>query len=143
MVEKELGIRNFGFDSLEYMNCDMLPATGCREAPPPRSTTARQQAARGSVYFKFMWKWKNQRRRRTRQSPPLTAAEAVVPWQRGSGGRQPRSTIAGNNGLVLAIILLQAGLVGELPFRHVESHIEGRGHGEADVLPKPRSSVGR
>ena len=71
----------------------------------------------------------------------------MVPWQRGSGGRQARSTIAGNNGLVLAIVLLQAGLVGELPlrlFRHVESHIEGRGRGEADVLPQPRrSSVGR
>ncbi|CAL8234422.1 unnamed protein product, partial [Boreogadus saida] len=24
------------------------------------------------------------------------------------------------------------------PFRQVESHIEGRGHGEADVLPQPR-----
>ena len=23
MVEKELGERNFGFDSLKYMNCDM------------------------------------------------------------------------------------------------------------------------
>jgi hypothetical protein len=34
MVEKELGKRNFGFDSLKYMNCDMLPAADCREAPP-------------------------------------------------------------------------------------------------------------
>ena len=25
MVEKELGERNFGFDSLKYMNCDMPP----------------------------------------------------------------------------------------------------------------------
>ena len=45
MVEKELGERDFGFDCLKYMNCDMLPAAGCREAPPPRSTTARQRAA--------------------------------------------------------------------------------------------------
>ena len=45
MVEKELGERNFGFDSLKYMNCDMLPAAGFCEAPPPRSTTARQRAA--------------------------------------------------------------------------------------------------
>jgi hypothetical protein len=45
MVEKELGEKNFGFDSLKYMNCDMLPAAGFCEAPPPRSTTARQRAA--------------------------------------------------------------------------------------------------
>ncbi|CAL8339316.1 unnamed protein product [Boreogadus saida] len=44
MVEKDLGERNLGFDSLKNMNCDMLPAGGCREAPPPRSTTARQRA---------------------------------------------------------------------------------------------------
>ena len=45
MVEKELGERNFGFDSLKYMNGNMLPAAGCREAPPQRSTTAQQRAA--------------------------------------------------------------------------------------------------
>ena len=44
-VEKELGERNFCFDSLKYMNCDMLPAARCCEAPPPRSTTALQRAA--------------------------------------------------------------------------------------------------
>ncbi|CAL8386106.1 unnamed protein product [Boreogadus saida] len=32
---------------------------------------------------------------------PLSAAEVVVPRQRGSGGRQPRSTIAGNNPFLL------------------------------------------
>ncbi|CAL8404063.1 unnamed protein product [Boreogadus saida] len=66
MVEKEFGERNFGFDSLKYMNCDMLPAAGCREAPTPPGSG--QLAACGSVYFRLMWKWKNQRRRRTRQS---------------------------------------------------------------------------
>ena len=40
IVEKELGERNFGFDSLR-------PAAHCREAPPPQSTTARQRAASG------------------------------------------------------------------------------------------------
>ncbi|CAL8270476.1 unnamed protein product [Boreogadus saida] len=48
MVEKELGERNFGFDSLKYMNCDMTPVAAKhhrREAPPPRSTTAWQRAA--------------------------------------------------------------------------------------------------
>ncbi|CAL8387740.1 unnamed protein product [Boreogadus saida] len=45
MVEKELGERNFGFDSLKYMNCDMLPAASCRKAPPLQSTTARHRAA--------------------------------------------------------------------------------------------------
>ncbi|CAL8378930.1 unnamed protein product [Boreogadus saida] len=45
MVEKELGEKNFGFDSLKYMNCDILPAAGSHEAPPPPRTTARQRAA--------------------------------------------------------------------------------------------------
>ena len=45
MVEKELGERNFGFDSLKYMNCDMPPVASRHhrhEAPPPGS---RQPAA--------------------------------------------------------------------------------------------------
>ncbi|CAL8314494.1 unnamed protein product [Boreogadus saida] len=40
MVEKELGERNFGFDSLKYMNCDMPPVAARhhhREGPPPGS----------------------------------------------------------------------------------------------------------
>ena len=37
MVERKLGERNFGFDSLKYMNCDMLHAAGCHETPPPGS----------------------------------------------------------------------------------------------------------
>jgi hypothetical protein len=40
MVEKELGERNFGLDSLKYMNCDMPPVAARhhrREAPPPGS----------------------------------------------------------------------------------------------------------
>ena len=48
MVEKELGERNFGFDSLKYMKCDMLPAAGCRQSPPPRS------AAAGSARFSLL-----------------------------------------------------------------------------------------
>ena len=38
MVEKELGERNFGFDPLKYMNCDMPPVAARhhrREEPPP------------------------------------------------------------------------------------------------------------
>ncbi|CAL8249755.1 unnamed protein product [Boreogadus saida] len=53
MVEKELGERNFGFDSLKYINCGMPPVAARhhrREAPPPGS---RQQAARGSVYYRL------------------------------------------------------------------------------------------
>ncbi|CAL8259298.1 unnamed protein product [Boreogadus saida] len=67
MVEKELGERNFGFDSLKNMNRDMeekgIVARDClppgprcplpaatrhhrREAPPPRGTTATRHAAR-------------------------------------------------------------------------------------------------
>ena len=40
MVEKELGERNFGFDSLKYMNCDMPPVAARHhrlKAPPPGS----------------------------------------------------------------------------------------------------------
>ena len=36
---------------------------------------------------------------------------------------------------------LQDRLIGQLPLRlfcHVGSHVEGRGHGEMDVLPQPR-----
>ncbi|CAL8363321.1 unnamed protein product [Boreogadus saida] len=65
MVEKELVERNFGLDSLKYMNCDM-PSVAARHHRP--AAGSRQQAMCGSVYFRLMWKWKNQRRRRTRQS---------------------------------------------------------------------------
>ena len=51
MVEKELGERNFGFDSLKYMNCDMPPVAARHHRPAAGS---RQQAARGSVYFRLM-----------------------------------------------------------------------------------------
>ena len=47
MVEKELGERNFGFDSVKYMNCDMPPVAARHHRPAAGS---RQQAARGSVY---------------------------------------------------------------------------------------------
>ena len=33
MVEKELGERNFGFDSLKYMNCDMPPVAARHHRP--------------------------------------------------------------------------------------------------------------
>ncbi|CAL8339956.1 unnamed protein product [Boreogadus saida] len=48
MVEKELGERNFGFDSLKYMNCDMPPVAARHHRPAAGS---RQQAACGSVDF--------------------------------------------------------------------------------------------
>ena len=51
MVEKELGLRNFGFDSLKYMKCDMPPVAARHHHPAAGS---RQQAARGSVYFRLM-----------------------------------------------------------------------------------------
>ncbi|CAL8310356.1 unnamed protein product [Boreogadus saida] len=50
MVEKELGVRNFCFDSLRYMNCDMLAAAGLPEAPPPGSG----QRAAGSARFSLL-----------------------------------------------------------------------------------------
>ncbi|CAL8255995.1 unnamed protein product [Boreogadus saida] len=49
MVEKELGERNFGFDSLKYMNCDMPPVAARHHRPAAGS---RQQAAAGSVDFR-------------------------------------------------------------------------------------------
>ena len=53
MVEKELGERNFGFDSLKYMNCD-TPQVAARhhrrEAPPPGSG----QPAAGSARFSLL-----------------------------------------------------------------------------------------
>ncbi|CAL8332942.1 unnamed protein product [Boreogadus saida] len=42
MVEKELGERNFGFDSLKYMNCDMPPVAARHHRPAAGS---RQRAA--------------------------------------------------------------------------------------------------
>ncbi|CAL8400476.1 unnamed protein product [Boreogadus saida] len=51
MVEKELGERNFGFDSLKYMNCDMPPVAARHHRPAAGS---RQQAARGSVDFRLV-----------------------------------------------------------------------------------------
>ncbi|CAL8348973.1 unnamed protein product [Boreogadus saida] len=51
MVEKELGERNFGFDSLKYMNCDLPPVAARHHRPAAGS---RQQAARGSVDFRLM-----------------------------------------------------------------------------------------
>ena len=53
MVEKELGERNFGFDSLKYMNCDMPPVAARhhrRKAPPPGSG----QPAAGSARFSLL-----------------------------------------------------------------------------------------
>ncbi|CAL8387590.1 unnamed protein product [Boreogadus saida] len=51
MVEKELGERNFGFDSLKYMNCDMPPVAARHHRPAAGS---RQQAAHGSVDFRLV-----------------------------------------------------------------------------------------
>ncbi|CAL8368955.1 unnamed protein product [Boreogadus saida] len=107
MVEKELGERNFGFDSLKYMNHDMeekgivarecllleprfpllrdhrlgaarcslqeavvpkrclLPRRWCLGSQAPAGDNRSQQSlsppCRGSVYFRSMWTWKNQR----------------------------------------------------------------------------------
>ena len=44
MVENELGERNFGFDSLKYMNCDMPPVAARHHRPAAGS---RQQAESG------------------------------------------------------------------------------------------------
>ncbi|CAL8388122.1 unnamed protein product [Boreogadus saida] len=51
MVEKELGERNFGFDSLKYMNCDMPPVAARHHRPAAGS---RQQAAPSSVDFRLV-----------------------------------------------------------------------------------------
>ena len=36
MVEKEFGERNFGFDSLKYMNCEMPPVAARQRAAGSR-----------------------------------------------------------------------------------------------------------
>ena len=64
-VWEGIGGKELWFDSLKYMNCDMPPVAARHHRPAAGSW---QQAARGSVDFRLMWKWKNQRRRRTRQS---------------------------------------------------------------------------
>ena len=43
MVEKELGERIFGFDSLKYMNCDMLPVAA-----------KHHRSAAGSAWFSLL-----------------------------------------------------------------------------------------
>jgi hypothetical protein len=76
MVEKELGERNFGFDSLKYMNCDMeekgIVVHDCLP-PEPRC--------------------------------PLPRHHRLSSGQRGSGGRQSRSIIAGNNPFLLRVVV--------------------------------------
>ncbi|CAL8283657.1 unnamed protein product [Boreogadus saida] len=60
MVEKELGERNFGFDSLKYMNCDMppvavrhhRPAAGSRQRAV-QSTSAKVENELGGRNFGF------------------------------------------------------------------------------------------
>ena len=82
MVEKEFGVRNFGFYSLKYMNRDMeekgIVARDCLtlEAPTSRGTTAVRPAA----HF-----------------------EVVVPRKRAVGLRW--ETIAGNNPLLLHVVV--------------------------------------
>ena len=47
MVEKELGERNFGFDSLKYMNCDM-PPVAARHHRRQRAAGSRQRAVQST-----------------------------------------------------------------------------------------------
>ena len=57
MVEKELGERNFGFDSLKYMNCNMPPVAARHHRPAAgsqqRAAGSRQPAA-GSARFSLL-----------------------------------------------------------------------------------------
>ncbi|CAL8387511.1 unnamed protein product [Boreogadus saida] len=85
MVEKELGERNFGFDSLKYENCNMegkgIVARDCLP-PEPRCLLPRHHRCKATPPQLVL----------PCSCPlpccPLPAAEAVVPRQRGSGGRQ-------------------------------------------------------
>ncbi|CAL8360183.1 unnamed protein product [Boreogadus saida] len=47
MVEKELGERNFGFDSLKYMNCDMPPVAVRHHRPAAGSRQRAVQSTSG------------------------------------------------------------------------------------------------
>ncbi|CAL8387121.1 unnamed protein product [Boreogadus saida] len=63
MVENELGERNFGFDSLKYMNHDMeekgivgrecIPLEPCFPPPRQRSGNRRQPAAGSMSQFMY------------------------------------------------------------------------------------------
>ena len=47
MVEKELGERNFGFDWLKYMNCDMPPVVARHHRPAAGSRQRAVQSTSG------------------------------------------------------------------------------------------------
>ncbi|CAL8388274.1 unnamed protein product [Boreogadus saida] len=60
MVEKELGERNFGFDWLKYMNCDMPPVAARHHRPAAgsrqravQSTSAKVENELGGRNFGF------------------------------------------------------------------------------------------
>ena len=47
MVEKDLGERNFGFDSLKYMKCDMPPVAARHHRPAAGSRQLAVQSTSG------------------------------------------------------------------------------------------------
>ncbi|CAL8350369.1 unnamed protein product [Boreogadus saida] len=80
------------------MNCDMLPAAGCREAPPPRSTTARQRAAgrwslapaAGSVRFCLLQIDVEVEEPETSDNPTKSFVIHYIVWSLAADGPPPR-----------------------------------------------------
>ena len=87
MVEKELGERNFGFDSLKYPDMEEkgIVASDCLPLEPRFPLSTARACCRGIT------------------ASALPPTEAVDPRQRGSGGKQSRSTITGNNPFLLHV----------------------------------------
>ena len=81
MVEKESGQRNFGFDSLKYMNCD-TPQVAARhhrrEAPPPGSG----QPAAGSARFSLLQIDAKVEEPATSQNPTKSFVIHNIIWRR-------------------------------------------------------------
>ena len=76
MVEKELGERNFGFDSLKYMK--LRHAAGCREAPSPGSG----QPAAGSGRFSRLQVDVKVEEPETSQNPTKSFVIHYIVWRR-------------------------------------------------------------
>ena len=78
MVEKELGERNFGFDSLKYMYCDMPPVAARHHRPAAGS----RQPAAGSAPFSRLQVDVKVEEPETSQNPTKSFVIHKIVWRR-------------------------------------------------------------